>query len=135
MTYGIGSVSWLNTLALEEESHRRHALALAIAESTHELFKLRASLDLEEDFVVVVGHLDVKVLGGARSGGLGLRGAAILRVVRHCKLWVPLVSYGRETGSVQWLDRDTAEVVAMRGLGRSQRGSWRGIEGKGGGVK
>ena len=34
-------------------------LPLTVAECVHQLFELRGSLDLEEDFVVAIGDLDV----------------------------------------------------------------------------
>lgn len=85
-TYRIGSVGWLNALALEEEADRVQSLALTLTEGTHKLLELRGPLDLEEDLVVVVGHLDVEVLGL----GWGLwalpRGRAVLLLVgRHCE--------------------------------------------------
>lgn len=75
----------MNALALEQKADGRHALALAFAKSIHELLKLRTTLNLEEDFIIVVGHLDVQVLG-ASSGGLGaLAGGATAFVLsRHC---------------------------------------------------
>lgn len=36
---------------------------MAVAESIHELFEIRGSLDLEKDLTVVVCDLDVEVLG------------------------------------------------------------------------
>lgn len=38
-------------------------LALTLAEGVHELLELGGALDLEENLVVVVGDLDVQVLG------------------------------------------------------------------------
>lgn len=63
----VGSVGRLNTLALEQESDRGHALALALAESVHELLELGRSLDLEEDLVIVIRNFDVEVLGASGS--------------------------------------------------------------------
>lgn len=36
---------------------------MAFAEGVHKLLKLRCALDLEENFVVVISHLNVQVLG------------------------------------------------------------------------
>lgn len=53
----------LHSRAVEQEPHRVEGLALALAKGRHELLELGAALDLEEDLVVVVGDLDVEVLG------------------------------------------------------------------------
>ena len=75
----------MDTLALEEEPDRGGRLALALAEGRHELLELGAALDLEEDLVVVVGHLDVEVLARCRRHvAAGRHGAAVLGVVGHC---------------------------------------------------
>lgn len=41
-------------------------LSLALTECVHEFLQLGGALDLEEDLVVVICHLNVKVLGGGR---------------------------------------------------------------------
>ncbi|KAI6754342.1 hypothetical protein HG530_012856 [Fusarium avenaceum] len=74
-------VRGLDSRAVEEESHGAGGLSLAFAEGTHQLLELCGTLDLEEDFVVVVGNLDVQVL---RVGGRLLAGGAVLVLVRHC---------------------------------------------------
>lgn len=76
VTYLVGCIGWLHTRPLEKESDRVQALALALAESRHELFQLCASLDLEEYFVVVVGDLDVEVLAVGRRG-IGRRASVV----------------------------------------------------------
>lgn len=82
--YRVRRVGSLDTLALEEEAHRGDSLALALAKGRHQLLQLRASLDLEEDLVVVVRDLDVEVLRGAACGALAGRVlGAVLAVVGH----------------------------------------------------
>lgn len=61
-TYRLWIVRGLNSRAVEEEAHALRGLALALAEGVHELLQLRGPLDLEEDLVVVIRHLDVQVL-------------------------------------------------------------------------
>jgi hypothetical protein len=62
VTYSIGRVGRLDTATVEEKSDRRGRLSLTLAEGIHELLESSGALDLKEDLVVVVGHLDVKVL-------------------------------------------------------------------------
>lgn len=66
-TYRVRSVFGAHTGSIEQETHGGHLLSLAFAEGIHELLQLRGALNLEEDFIVVVGNLDVEVLhrGGA----------------------------------------------------------------------
>lgn len=71
-TYCVWVVLRGNARALEQESHAGDVLALAIAESIHELAKRGCALNLKENLVVVVGDLDVQVL----------RGTSILRLLR-----------------------------------------------------
>lgn len=78
----IWGISGLDALALEEKPDRSQTLALSLAEGGHELLELRAALDLEEDLVVVVGNLDVKVLGGGGLRGVASR-ASVFCVVGH----------------------------------------------------
>ncbi len=61
-TYRVWVVCSCYALAVEQESHARDVLSLAVTEGVHKLAKGGGALDLEEDLVVVVGHLDVKVL-------------------------------------------------------------------------
>lgn len=64
-TYVVGRVGGLNSRAIKEEAHGIHRLALAVAKGRHELLELGGALNLEEDLVVVVRHLDVEVLGAS----------------------------------------------------------------------
>jgi len=68
-------VAGVDSGAVEEEAHAGEGLALTLAEGVHELLQLGGALDLEEDLVVVVGHLDVQVLG------LRLRCVVLISVV------------------------------------------------------
>lgn len=61
-THRFGVVRRVDALTIEEEADAGRRLALALTESIHELFQLGSPLDLEEDLIVVVGHLDVQVL-------------------------------------------------------------------------
>jgi hypothetical protein len=76
-------VRWLDARALKEKSARSDGLALAFAEGSHEFLELGGPLDLEEDLVVVIGNLDVEMLGvcGRLGGGAGR--ATVLMVGRH----------------------------------------------------
>ena len=48
---------------VKQEAAALEGFALALAESIHELLKLRGALDLEENFVVIVGDFDIQVFG------------------------------------------------------------------------
>jgi len=52
----------VHTGSVEEESHTAGCLSLTFTEGIHKFLELRCSLDLEEDFVVVIGYFDVQVL-------------------------------------------------------------------------
>lgn len=83
ITYRVGGVALLNSLALEQETHGLDVLALSFAKGSHQLLKLSGTLDLEEHFVVVVRDLDVQVLATGR-GVLSLsRRAAALVLAGH----------------------------------------------------
>ena len=69
------------------------ALSLALAEGSHELLELGVALDLEEDFVVIVRHLDIEMLDRGRLRGIAW-GAAVLSIVRHDFVFVEVVSLG-----------------------------------------
>ncbi len=57
---------------------------MPLTESIHELLELGGTLDLEEDLVVVVSHLDVQVLCGAGVFRLAwATGAAVIVGARH----------------------------------------------------
>ena len=82
-TYRLWVVCRLHTLAVKEETHTRNVLALAITERIHEFLELGSPLDLEEHLVVVIRHLDIKVLDGG-GGGIGASvSTSVLSVVRH----------------------------------------------------
>lgn len=71
-TYRVGGVFGAHSCSIKEEANCGHLLALALAESVHELLQLGRPLDLEEHLIVVIGDLDVQVLrGGGRSVLLG----------------------------------------------------------------
>lgn len=53
---------------------------MAIAEGIHELLELGCPLDLEENFVVVVGYFDIEVFNG---GGLAIVSSRRSRVGCH----------------------------------------------------
>jgi hypothetical protein len=72
-TYRLGTIRRLHAAAVEKEADGGRGLALALAEGVHQLLQLRSALDLEEDLVVVVRHLDVEVLALAVALGLLLR--------------------------------------------------------------
>lgn len=55
-----------HSLSFEQKSHGLCVLALPLTECIHQLLEFSASLDLEEDFIVVICNLDVQVLGGRR---------------------------------------------------------------------
>lgn len=67
-TYRIGCIFRAHTGAIEKKADRRRLLSLPFAERVHQLLQLGCALDLEEHFIVVVGHLDVEVLDS--RGGL-----------------------------------------------------------------
>lgn len=79
-THGIRRVGSLDSAAVEQEADGAGRLALPLAEGIHQLLELRGALDLEEDLVVVVRHLDVEVLGLLRLFGLawGAGGAVLV---------------------------------------------------------
>jgi hypothetical protein len=67
-THSLGCVSGLHACTLEQEAHAIQRLALTVAKGRHQLLELCRLLDLEEDFVVVVRHLNVQVLCSWRQG-------------------------------------------------------------------
>ena len=56
-------------------------LSLAIAKSIHQFLELGSTFDLEEDFVVIVRHFDVKMLDWRSLLGLLSSGRPVL--IRH----------------------------------------------------
>ena len=69
-SYRFWTVGGLHTATVKEESDRGGSFALSFAEGIHQLLEGGRPLDLEEDFVVVVGHFDVEMLALASSLGL-----------------------------------------------------------------
>jgi hypothetical protein len=97
LTHHLGVIGRVDSGAVEEEAHASEGLALTLAEGIHELLQLGCALDLEEDLVVVVGDLDVEVLGLLRSlvlvaGGGGRRrrrhGGGFAKVVFGRVVWI-----------------------------------------------
>lgn len=80
-SYIIWSVVAVDLDTIEEEPDGSALLALPLAESAHQLVQLGGLLDLEENFVVAIGNLDVEVLASARIVLLSAVGR--LLVVRH----------------------------------------------------
>ena len=62
-TYRFRTIGRIYPRPVEQKADSGDLLALTIAESIHELGELSRPLDLEENLVVVVGHLDVEMLG------------------------------------------------------------------------
>jgi len=75
---------------------------LSLAESIHQLLKGSGTLDLEEDFIVVIGDLDIEVF--TLATGLGLLWSAWASVIvrsRHVDQkvkWIWSCSGWRERG-------------------------------------
>ena len=65
-TYSVWGIFGSYTGAVEKEPNGGHLLSLTFAKSIHQLSQVGRALDLEEDFVVVIGDLDVEVLNGSR---------------------------------------------------------------------
>lgn len=65
-TYSVWGIFGSYTGAIEKEPNGGHLLSLTFAKSIHQLSQVGRALDLEEDFVVVIGDLDVEVLNGSR---------------------------------------------------------------------
>lgn len=89
----IGCISGLDSRAVEKKSHGAGRLSLALAKGSHKLLKLCSALDLEEDLVVVVGNLDVEVLG---VGGCLLARSPVFVLVGHFELvWMESMHLAR----------------------------------------
>jgi len=58
----IWAISGLNATAVKEKPHGIRRLSLSLTERVHELLERCRTLDLEEDLVVIVSHLDVQML-------------------------------------------------------------------------
>jgi hypothetical protein len=80
--YSLGVVGRVHSLPVKEEANTRDVLALTVAERIHELLELGSPLDLEEDLVVVIRHLDVEVF----------RLAGVLRLLHI--VWATVVGHG-----------------------------------------
>ena len=63
-TYYIRGIGRLYASTIEQETNSVRLLPLTITEGVHKFLEGSGTLDLEEDLVVVVCHLDVKMLGG-----------------------------------------------------------------------
>ena len=63
LTHLLRIIRRIHSRPIEQEAATGESLALPLTESIHQLLQLRGTLDLEEDLIVVVGHLDVEVLG------------------------------------------------------------------------
>ena len=96
-THHLGVVGRVDSGAVEKEADASEGLSLTLAKGVHELLQLGCALDLEEDLVVVVGHLDVEVLGLLGSlvlvggGGRGRRcrhGEGGAKVVSGRVIWI-----------------------------------------------
>ena len=96
-THHLRVVGGVHSGAVEQEAHASEGLSLTLAEGVHELLQLGCALDLEEDLIVVVGHLDVEVLGLLGSlvlvggGGRGRRrrhGEGGAKVVSGRVVWI-----------------------------------------------
>lgn len=61
-THGVWTVGRLDSAAIEQESHRAWGATLSLAERVHQLLQSSSPLNLEEDFVVVIGDLDIEVV-------------------------------------------------------------------------
>jgi len=62
-THRIRTIRGVDPRPIEQKTHRCGSLALTLTEGVHEFGEGGGALDLEEDFVIVVGDFDVKVLG------------------------------------------------------------------------
>lgn len=60
--YRIRTVGGLNATTIEKKADRVGGLALSLTEGIHQFLQGCGTLDLEEDFIVVVGNFDVEVL-------------------------------------------------------------------------
>lgn len=79
--YIVWSIVAVDLDTIEEKPDGGALLALPLAESAHQLVQLRGLLDLEENFVVAIGDLDIEVL--ASAGIVLLSAVGRLLVVRH----------------------------------------------------
>lgn len=70
LAYSIRTIARLYPRTLEQEANALRRFALPLAKGVHQLLKSSGALDLEEDFIVVVRHLDVQMLSLLRFLGL-----------------------------------------------------------------
>lgn len=98
-THQLRVVGGVDALTVEEEATALRLLALSLAEGIHELLQLCRALDLEEDFIVVIGHLDIKVfaLFWRWLWCVAVATGRIRAVLRHFCGWV---------GGVRWKGLD-----------------------------
>jgi hypothetical protein len=106
--------------SIDEESDSLGVFALTVAESLHELVEFGGSLDLEEDFVVAIGDLDVEVL--ATSCRLRLCAVWGLFVIRHCGM--------SENATVWKLTEELLLDAFDQWLGRCRKERKRGLQGR-----
>jgi len=79
----IRAIGRLNATTIEEEPDGVGGFALPLTESVHQLLQGCCALDLEEDLVIVIGHLYVEMLTGIAFRLLGGTRAAVLIRSRH----------------------------------------------------
>ena len=82
-TDSIRRISRLDSAPVKQEAHRVASFSLTIAKRVHELLELGRPLDLEEDFVVVVGDFDVEMFW-LTGLAFALGGCGRTAGVRHC---------------------------------------------------
>lgn len=134
-THRVRIIVRMDADAVEEEANALRTPAAALAEGVHQLLQLGGALDLEEDLVVVVGHLDVEVLH-RRRGVVGA--SAVVGGVVRGHGWLYRVGAGEaeggsqsewgEAGRRRWLMTD--EMDERRLLATQEEGQRGGIVGK-----
>lgn len=111
-TYSIWCVLLSDSLTVKEEPYCPYVLALSLAESIHQLLQLSASLDLEEDLIVIVGDFDVEMLDGWRR----ITSCTILFLIGH-GLQCGMGSVGGGSGVAtcsgykKWCQKELKDVV------------------------
>ena len=63
MTHRLWTITGLNTSSIEQKADVGQRLTLTLTECVHKLRELSCALYFEEDFIVIVCHFDVEVLG------------------------------------------------------------------------
>ncbi len=66
VTHGIGAICGVDTCSIEQEPDGIRAFPLTFTKCIHKLFQCGGTLDLKKNFIVVIGHFDVQVLGLGR---------------------------------------------------------------------